>query len=109
MSAVVSFRLNDENPREAQAREVLNTWVNKGFSVRHVLTEALLALERHEGSTTQAGDLTEVIERFAKLVDKLEKDHDSVQISQKAEPELRASFISSIKTAARPGLRLENG
>jgi len=43
MSEVISFRTNKDNPREAQAIEVLKTWVDQGYSVRHVLAEALLA------------------------------------------------------------------
>lgn len=47
MSEVISFRLNKDNPREAQARAVIKAWGDKEYSARHVLTEALLA---HQGS-----------------------------------------------------------
>ena len=43
MSEVISFRLDKNNPRDAQAKAVLKAWVDKGYSVRHVLTEVLLA------------------------------------------------------------------
>ena len=42
MSKVYSFRLSDDNPREAQAREVIEAWVGKGFSLRHIITKVLL-------------------------------------------------------------------
>lgn len=44
MSEVISFRLDENNPCEAQARAVLKAWADKGYSVRHVLTEALCSL-----------------------------------------------------------------
>ena len=44
MSKVYSFRLDENNPREAQAREVIDAWVSKGYSLRHILTEALNSL-----------------------------------------------------------------
>jgi len=47
MSEVISFRLDNANPREAQALEVLNAWIEKGFSTRFILTTALLELEHH--------------------------------------------------------------
>ena len=42
MSKVFSFRLNDDNPREAQAREEIKAWVKEGYSLRYIITEALL-------------------------------------------------------------------
>lgn len=45
MSKVISFRLDQANPREAQALRVLNVWIEKGFSVRFILTKSLLELD----------------------------------------------------------------
>jgi len=55
MSDVISFRLNKENQREAKALEVLNAWIEKGFSTRHILTMALLELD-HPGSEPAKGE-----------------------------------------------------
>lgn len=44
MSEVISFRLNPENPREAQALEILRTKQSEGFSSRRVLTDALIGV-----------------------------------------------------------------
>ena len=44
MSKVISFRLNPDNPREAQALEILRTKQAEGFSSRRVLTDALIGL-----------------------------------------------------------------
>ena len=45
MSKVISFRLNPDNPREAEALSVLEKWQNQGFSTRHTITEAIIKLE----------------------------------------------------------------
>ncbi|MCU0485171.1 MAG: hypothetical protein MUC85_03575 [Anaerolineales bacterium] len=45
MSQVISFRLDENNPREAQAQQVLQTRASRGYSLRHTRVEALLALE----------------------------------------------------------------
>jgi hypothetical protein len=42
MSKVYSFRLDSENPREALAMDVINTWVSQGYSLRQILTDALI-------------------------------------------------------------------
>jgi hypothetical protein len=42
MSKVCSFRLNDDNLREAQARTVIEAWVEGRYSLRYIITEALL-------------------------------------------------------------------
>jgi hypothetical protein len=34
MSEVISFRLDNTNPREAQALEVLKAWIGMGYSIR---------------------------------------------------------------------------
>jgi hypothetical protein len=46
MSKVFSFRLDENNPREAQAMEVIDTWASRGYSLRYVLVEALIDLQR---------------------------------------------------------------
>jgi hypothetical protein len=48
MSQVFSFRLDKNNPREAQARHVIEAWASRGYSLRYVLVEALLAYDYKE-------------------------------------------------------------
>ena len=45
MSDVISFRLDKDNPREEKARQVLKYWYEEGYSLRHIMTEALLRLD----------------------------------------------------------------
>ena len=107
MSDVYGFRLSERNPREAQAREVIEAWVKQGYSLRYILTEALLRLGDHEDHTqsSQLGDISETIERLACLVNSLEGKLEIVQPDHQAKTDLSESFLSSIKSAAKPGLR----
>jgi hypothetical protein len=108
MSEVISFRLSEDNPREAQAREVLNAWVDKGYSVRHIITEALLQLGKEPGKhgDNRGGSMAEIVDRLASLVARLEGHLPNAQSpASQVEPELKSSFVAAIKKAARPGLR----
>jgi hypothetical protein len=74
MSEVISFRLDRNNPREAQALGVLKKGQEAGYSLRHVLTEALLALEasaEEEQAVAQA--LLEVAGRLGQIQSALEQ------------------------------------
>ena len=51
MSEVISFRLNPENPREAQALEILRAKKSEGFSSRQVLTDALIGMVVEKGKS----------------------------------------------------------
>jgi hypothetical protein len=113
MSEVISFRLDRDNPREAQALAVLRRGQEAGYSVRHILTEALLALEAAaEEERAVATALTEVAGRLEQVQSVLERfqrmDLAPVQ-RQDGQPEgaaLSEAFVVSVKGAARPGLAL---
>lgn len=47
MSKVFSFRLREDNPREVQAQDVIEAWISEGYSLRHILTEALLQYDNN--------------------------------------------------------------
>jgi hypothetical protein len=110
MSEVISFRLDDKNPREAQAREVLNAWVEMGYSVRSVLTESLLRLDREEMEiqSNRMDNIAETVDRLSSLIEKLEGRLEPNQTEPPTKPALNPSFVSSIKMAAKPSLRIEN-
>jgi hypothetical protein len=111
MSEIISFRLNSENPRETQARDVLNAWVNQGFSIRHIITEALLhydsALSAHQMNETKISSLDDLVNRLENLVDnfstKIVLDKSS---ELKEEQALRPEFLGAIKGTIKPGIHL---
>ena len=114
MSEVISFRLDRENPREAQALAVLTKGQEAGYSLRHILTEALLALEaaaEEEQAVAQA--LTEVagrLEHIQSAVERLQR-MDRATVKSDEVPDRAAlveSFVASVKSAAKPGLALDS-
>ncbi len=113
MSEVISFRLDKSNKREADAFEILEAWCSKGFSVRHVMTEALLklgdpGLESSQNPTNP--DLNIVLTKVNILLDQIE--NRGLPTINKPEGEivhssLAENFVSSVKMAVKPGMRIE--
>jgi hypothetical protein len=101
MSEVISFRLDKDNPREAQARAVLKAWADKGYSVRHVLTEALLA---YQGSHKDM-DVHELSVKLDQMYNILQQN-GTPPTSLEKDVGLSDRFLASIKTAAKPGVSL---
>jgi hypothetical protein len=101
MSEVISFRLDKDNPREAQARTVLKAWADKGYSVRHVLTEALLA---YHGSHKDM-DVHELSAKLDQMY-KLLQQNRAPSISLEKDVGLSDRFLVSIKNASKPGVSL---
>lgn len=110
MSEVFSFRLSDNNPRELHAKEIISVWVSKGYSLRYILTEALLILDKSDFRTNpkELDEINDSIERLANLVDKLEGRLNHIQPLSRMESGLSETFKSSIKLASKPGLRINN-
>ncbi len=115
MSEVISFRLDRNNPREAQALDVLKKGQEAGYSLRHILTEALLALEAAaEEEQAVVVAISEVVGRLAQVQSVLEHiQHIGLSPVQpqagKPEQEILAeSFVLSVKSAAKPGLGLDS-
>ena len=101
MSEVISFRLDKDNPREAQARAVLKTWADKGYSVRHVLTEALLAYQ----SSHKDMDVHELSVKLDRISFILQQNGvPNPPIEKKVQ--LSRDFITSIKKAVKQGVNL---
>ena len=110
MSEVISFRLNKANPREAHALEVLNAWIEKGFSARYILTKALLELD-HPGSDLEVGqddrDLRFVLDQIGQLIEIVKANPVTRQVISTEQPTLHEGFLDSIKQGAKPGIKLE--
>jgi hypothetical protein len=97
MSKVFSFRLNDDNPREAQARAVIDAWVEEGYTLRYVIVEALLS---HNKANMERGDLSSAIEQLQDLILSLDKQH----IPQTSETTLPNTFLDAVKSSVKLGL-----
>ena len=113
MSEVISFRLDISNPREARALEVLNAWIEEGFSVRFIITTALIKFDQH-GSTFELSqndhNLDFIIDQITQLIELVKSmDADSPKISENDSEShrLHEVFLSSVKLGVKQGLKLE--
>jgi len=110
MSEVISFRLDPDNPREAQALEILRTKQAEGFSSRRVLTDALIAIVivKQQGTLFSMKEFYEAMEKVSELLELI--NNQSYAQGQSTNPKvasLNENFLNSVKVAAKPGLELD--
>jgi len=102
MSKVYSFRLDVNNPREAQAKEVINAWVSKGYSLRIILTNALI---QYGNNNDHSKDMDILLEKIKDLV----RNSDRMQISEDVDlggkEVLQTQFIKELSNSIKPGLK----
>lgn len=91
-----SFLLNNENPRPAQAGEVIEVRVAEGYSLRHVVVEALLAYMKAEESK-----LSSVVEQLQDII--LSLDNKPFLASDAS---LSNSFLDSVRRFTKDGVRM---
>src|SRR5688500_18656684 len=108
MSEVISFRLDPKNPREAEALRVLACRQEQGYSVRHILTEALLKLNQidiENDFQMQMGEILSAIHRVGNQIEGLQRsDLQGVRPQYEKQTVLSDAFVLSVKSAAKSGL-----
>ena len=110
MSEVISFRLDPDNPREAQALEILRTKQAEGFSSRRVLTDALIGVvaEKGQNDLFSIDEFNTALEHVQGLLERLNSsNHEYGQSTRPQVVALNDNFLNSVKIAARPGLNLD--
>jgi len=100
MSKVFSFRLREDNPREAQAEGVIETWISQGYSLRHVLTDALI---QYGNNGNRGEEITDLIEQLRDLLKSTANKQTVEDNSASNKPELSSHFIDAIKKSVRSG------
>lgn len=112
MSEVISFRLDLNNPREAQALVVLSAWAKKGYSIRHIITEALINFGEGGGasiSTVDADKITTALDKITQLMDCINLEKGSIPIDTtegSKGTQINDDFIASLKNTVKPGLTI---
>ena len=101
MSKVYSFRLDENNPREAQARGVVEAWVAQGYSLRHQLVDVLIAFQ-YKGSQQKSYD--ELLKLIEGLIVHSKKDN---QAPNDLSDTLSDKFIGSLRMTVKDGLQIE--
>ena len=110
MSKIISFRISEDNPREKIALEILRERAVQGYSIRQTIVDSLLCLRENSISCEGGSNYSSVIKSIESLstlfhnyfTDKpiIERnDMGSQQI------DLSPSFLTSIKTVLKPGLK----
>ena len=101
MSKVYSFRLDENNPREAQAREVIETWAAQGYSLRYQLVDVLISFQ-DKGSQQKAYD--ELLKQIERLIVHSKKEN---QAPNDLSDTLSDKFIGSLRMTVKDGLQIE--
>ena len=110
MSKVISFRLNPDNSREAEALNILDDWLSQGFSTRHTLTEALLMLDSGKSQPPDNETLNDLSHQIQELLARVHTGStQKIRIDgTSSKQELSDGFVSSILRAVKPGIKVEH-
>lgn len=110
MSKVISFRLDEKNPREAQALTVLQQRLSEGYSIRQILVDALLSLSNFDKSSKNHSSIHEINQTLFQLRELLSQVVTNGQIAPTNEKEpnaqLSQTLLESIKKTLKPGLSI---
>jgi tRNA U34 5-carboxymethylaminomethyl modifying GTPase MnmE/TrmE len=94
MSKVYSFRLSEDNPREARARRIIEAWVKEGYSLRHIFVEALLDYKRENSTPNDYGYLVKQLQNMIDGTTKIKTVTDSESSLSNS---FRAGILGSVK------------
>jgi hypothetical protein len=100
MSRVFSFRLRDDNPREVQAEEVIEAWISQGYSLRHILTEALI---QYGNGSSHSEEMADLIEQLRDLLKQTASKQIVGDNSVDNKSPLSSHFIDAVKKSIKPG------
>jgi hypothetical protein len=119
MSRVVSFRMDESDPTERQALEVLDRLLSEGFEVRQIMTEALIRAAdmtpiKPESADPLVAELRASLLEARQLAGQLSTVIEDVrrglppaqQTSGSEQPnELKAELVTAVLRAKKPGLK----
>jgi hypothetical protein len=103
MSEVFSFRLSEDNPREVKAKEVIETRISQGYSLRYVLTEALI---RYGGKGNHREEMVDFLEQLKGLVSQPPNGRLLEGLEANDKKSLSSTFIEAVKKSVKPGEKL---
>ena len=97
----IDYALDNNNPREAQAREVIDVWVSQGYSLRHIIIDALISYQRGESHNSE---LEEILEKITRLLETTNEGGESDKVVQRTFPE---DFVRSISKSVKSSIRVK--
>ena len=101
MSKVYSFRLSDENPREVQARKVIEARMEEGYSIRYLVTDALVSFSQNKNGREDWSALMEYLENIIQKIETREYKQDV----NPEDSNLPSLFVDAVKKSAKSGIR----
>lgn len=115
MSRMLGFRLDPDNPREAQALAVLERGQEAGYSIRHIVTGALLALEVSTEDEPQTevmlSQMAEALQGLEKILSRLQSGEVLIAVAEvdgdEYDSALTDAFLQSVREASKTGIKLE--
>lgn len=108
MSEVISFRLDPDNLREGEALRIIDEWREKGYPLRFILVEALIALSKPP-TETELRVTTQMIKDLLFQV----KHGSGVASEQQSNEEMEMGnglpqdFKSAICLSIKPGMTID--
>ena len=103
MSEVFSFRLSKDNPREVQAREILESWISQGYSLRYIITEALIHF-RDNGKHHE--EISGLLDQLRGLLSQSTNGGEPGSLENNDKISLPSSFIEAVKKSVKPGEKM---
>jgi hypothetical protein len=101
MSKVYSFRFSEDNPREVQARIIIEAREQKGYSLRQIIVEALLnSYEDEKG-------INNILEQIMQSISNMECSLSGGEPSKQDMRALSTSFLCAMKGSVKTGLQTE--
>jgi hypothetical protein len=97
MSKVYSFRLGSENPREAQAKDVIEVWLEKGYSLRYLVVDALISYNKLD---VEHNELNSIVDQLRELI----FSFDKISEDQSSDTVLPNSFLMAVKNSVKLGI-----
>jgi hypothetical protein len=101
MSKVYSFRLNNDNPREIQAGEVINAWISKGYSLRQILTEALI---RYRNNEDRGEEIDMLVKQLRELMNQSVNKVLQESVKDNDMEVLPSNFLDGIRKSMKSGV-----
>lgn len=106
MSEVISFRLDPNNTREAQAFDILHAWQEKGYRTRDILTKALLQLNEVQSINAVMDDMAGQLQYLSRKLDGLSVQSAERTPAASTSGDLFEEFKVSLQNTAKPGLKV---
>ena len=119
MSRIVSFRMDENDPTERQALDVLDRLLGEGFETRQIMTEALIRAEgltptRPESADPLVAELRASLTQARQLIELLSATINDLRRGLPAAPptnsgeqtnELKPELVTAVLRAKKPGLK----